>query len=102
MATYVELYGLFEDATLLSRVEVAVLVAAHQILVDPVSTNPQIAWAQQAIRNSASISAQMFHAVLAGSKEFTVAQIEATTDEALQDAVDLVVPSLAHGFGLAG
>ncbi len=98
-ADYTDLRNLANDSTLRNRVEVAVMVAANDIITaNPADTDERIAWAQQAIASPGPWAQRVLNLILAENKDLTVAQIEAATDAAIQTNVDATVDALAKGM----
>jgi hypothetical protein len=97
MATYVELYALRTDTTLLQRLSVAVLVSANVVRLEAANTaqhSNRLAWAQQAIRDPDAPAQKVLGLLLAANKDSTVAQINAASDATLQTLVDALVNTL--------
>lgn len=94
MATYTELRGLFNDDSLRNRVEVAVIIAANG-LADNINNN---AWVAQAYSNPRREADRALMAVLAENNALDVATIQASTDVALQTAVDSAVAILVKAL----
>lgn len=90
MATYIELFNLFNDAELRNKVEVAVIIAANN-LADTPGNN---AFVSDAFNDTRTVAEQALMAVLAGNSASTVAQITGASDAVIQAAVDSVVTIL--------
>lgn len=90
MATYSELRDLFNDADLLNRVEVAVIIEANG-LADNASNN---AWVAAAYSSPKQEARKALMGVLATNNGLDVAQIQGATDAQLQSAVASVVSIL--------
>ena len=100
MATYSELFGLWNESSLKNRIMVAVIVAAEAIQNEsPTTPNHanRLVWAQQTFQNPSSIAYAMFRVVLAANKDVTVQAILDATDAAIQTAVDAAVDTFATG-----
>jgi len=93
MATYKELKDLTKDSDLQDKVEVAVVVAANNLL-SGTPTTAQKAWAADVFGNPSSESKKALMAVLASNSAATVAQIRGAADSLVQAGVDAVVSVL--------
>lgn len=93
MATYTELRQLFSNPDLREKVEVAVIIAAND-LISGTPTAAQTAWAAQCFASPANEASKALMAVLASNAALTTAQILAATDEQLQMRVDAAVQTL--------
>lgn len=93
MATYNELRDLFSDSTLVGRMQVAVVIAAHGLLAGAPLADDR-AWAASVLENPRVAAEQALLFALAANKDNSVAQIQGATDAVLQTAVDAVVPEL--------
>jgi len=102
MATYMELRNLFSDDTMKNRVDVAIIIAANNLL-GGTPTPAEQGWAAAAFNSPRNEGQKAFMAVLAANKGASVAAIKGATDTALQANVDAVVATLviAHA-ALAG
>ena len=106
MASYTELRNLFDESTLRNKMAVAVIIAANEVLSDPVNfptTTADVtlqgqrkAWAAAAFADSGAIALTMLKAVLAVNAGLTTAQITGATDTAIQNNVNAVVDLLAE------
>ena len=100
MATYMELRGLFNDSDLDNKIEVACIVAAETIRNEASETANHVnrlVWAKNAMNGTTAYSKQMLKALLAANKDATVATLKASSDEAIQTAVDAAVDIFADG-----
>jgi len=109
MATYLELRNLMSDANFRNRLQAAVQVAAHEVMIDagafPTTTvdatliSDRLSWSARAINQPDQEAQKILPSVLAGARAFTAAQILAAPDEganSLLDAVKLTVDLLAQ------
>lgn len=97
MATYSELRNLFNDSDLTEKVEVAIVVAAQE-LVAGTPTTAQKAWIAAAFANPSAEAKKALMAVLAANKDVTVAAIQGATDTAIQTQVNSVVSILVDAM----
>jgi len=99
MATYLELMTLRDDADIQKRVSVACYVAANAIRTESVSIPlhaERLVWAKRVFEGSVNVGL-MIWVVLVNNAQYTTAQIQASTDAALQTAVDNAVNLFAVG-----
>lgn len=100
MATYAELFSLKNDSELRNKVVVACILASESIMIE-VDTTPnhanRLIWAASVFANPMAEANRMFMAVLAANSGFTIAQIQAATDEQIQTDVDDHVDLFATG-----
>ena len=97
MATYKELRDLFDDSDLTEKVEVAVVIAANN-LISGTPTTAQKAWAAAAFASPNAEARKALMAVLAENSGATVAQIQSATDASVQTNVNGVVPTLVDAL----
>jgi len=100
MATYAELYGLFSNASLANRAEVACVVAAEAIRNEnPATANHanRLLWAKRVFQGPAGVRNEMLMALLAGNAGLTVDVLTTVTDANLQTAVNNAVNVFADG-----
>ena len=97
MATYLELRGLFSDADLSNKLDIAIIIAANDLLSGAPSANQQ-KWAANVFSAPRAESKKALMAVLAKNKALTSTQIQGATDSAIQAQVDSVVDSLVIAF----
>lgn len=97
MATYAEIRQLFSDSTLSEKMEVAVIIAANNLLAGS-ETAAQKAWAVSVFSNPHNEAKKAMMAVLATHNALTVNQIQTATDAVVQAAVNNVVPTLVDAM----
>jgi len=97
MAAYIDLRGLFSDDELKNRADVAVIVAANNLLAGTPSLSEQ-KWAAHVFAGPRSEGVKALMSVLATNNALTIVQIQQAGDAALQTAVDIAVPSLVVAF----
>ena len=97
MATYTELRQLFADPDLREKIEVAVIIAANN-LIGATPTTAEKAWAAAAFANPGSAATKAMMAVLAKNSSASVAQIQSATDNTIQTQVNAVVPTLVDAL----
>lgn len=97
MATYTELHSLFNNAALINRVAVALLVAVDDLLTDFPTANDK-AYASVVFSSPQGEAKKVVMAVLAANSGATLAQITGATDTAIQTKVDAVVPALVDAL----
>lgn len=100
MATYDELKDAMENASLQTRMRIAVLVAADIIRVESSAvTNhaARLVWAKAAFQDPIGTAESMLRAVVIQNRAFTAAQITGATDATLQTAVNAAVDIFAQG-----
>lgn len=91
MATYLEIYELSGDGTILNKVTTAVAKKARDILNEAAPSTDRKAWADAAITDPFSKTREMIWYVLADSISLTKAQILAATDASILTAVGTAV-----------
>lgn len=107
MATYLDLHGLYDNAALRRKVEVALLVRAQSYL-DAAEPNPatteQRAWARHVFQNPSAETRAMLRYLLARHRGLTVTQLvgadgnSGVSDQSIQDAVDAVAAQFVSAF----
>ncbi len=97
MATYTELRDLFSNDVLLNKVDIAILIAANDILAGTPTENDQ-KWVASVFGSPRFAAERAYMALLAENNTATVAQITGSTDAAIQAKVDAIVPSLVVAF----
>lgn len=103
MATYDELLTLATTSTgsaLASRIQVAAVIAANKIAVEPDATTNhanRLKWAKSVFQNSSQASRDLLWCVLAKNQAATSVQIAGASDALIQTNVDLAVDILAQG-----
>lgn len=98
MAEYSELRSLFDDASLINRTSVAVVIAAEVVIgeADTVPNHTQrVAWALTVLSNPTPDARKALKYILAVNKTATVADINTATDSTLQTEVDSLINLLA-------
>ncbi len=99
MATYEELFGLYNSA-LRNRVRVACIIAAEMVMNEDSGTANHInrlIWAKSVFQNSDFEAKRMFLAVLAANNAVSVVNITGATDAAIQANVDDHIDLFADG-----
>lgn len=102
VATYLELRNLGNDSDLRNKSEVAVLVAANNVLRGATPVDAEVGWAQAVLASPAMWAQRALWVALAQNKDLTVVQITGASDADLQTAIDAVVPVLARGMTPGG
>jgi len=97
MASYTELRSLFSDDELKNRVDIAIIVAANNLL-SGTPTVPEQQWAAHAFTSPRAESEKALMVAIASNKDLSVAQIQAVADAGLQVAVDAAVSTLVVAF----
>jgi hypothetical protein len=100
MATYLEIWGLFNDSTLNSKVGSACIIAADSIRTEAGTVANHVnrlKWAKRVWADPVSIAAEMLKAVLAANNSLTLAQITGASDAAIQTAVNNAIDIFADG-----
>lgn len=100
MATYAELYNLLDNSELQNRVAVGVGVAAEMIgNEDPATENHanRLLWAARAYSQPRQVAREMLWSVVIANRAYTIEQILAADDAAVQANVDAVVDLFATG-----
>jgi len=100
MASYTELYSIFNDPTLGEKIQVACIVAAEAIRNEAPATenhSNRLVWAKKAFENPSAVRQQMLMALLAANKSMSVAELQAASDAAIQTAVNGAVNVFADG-----
>jgi hypothetical protein len=95
MATYAELIQASGDSGLISKVQVACVVAADVIRANGSATAPQKAWAKAVFSDPSSAMRTVLWSVLVQNKAQNYATIVGATDAQVQTAVDAAIPLLA-------
>ena len=106
MATYLELRDLFGDDALLRRIEVAISIAANDILQGNDTSSPpyeqtivqhenRLRWAASAIINTRQGAKNALKVILAANNTLTTLQIQGASDEAIQSNVEAVIDGVA-------
>ena len=97
MATYIELRNLFANDEFKNRIDIAVVVAANELLGGTPTVSDQ-KWAAYVFSNPRSEGQKALMSVLATNKAASTSAITSATDAAIQTAVDLAVPSLITAY----
>ncbi len=93
MASYLELRNLFSDDNLKNRSDIAVVIAANNLLSGTPTTNEQ-KWAAHVASNPRAEASKALMFILAANSGADVSAIQNASDATLQTAVDNVVSSL--------
>lgn len=88
MATYAELFSLQGDKPLLELITVAVIIAAHGIMVEPSPSAQRKAWASKAFNAPGLEAIRFMPAMLAANAGASVATIQGASDAQIQTNVD--------------
>lgn len=94
MATYAELYGLYNNAALRNLIQVAVAMKAYAILQEATPSVGRVAWAKTAMQSGQGEADYLLRYVLAGNAAAAVAQITSATDAAILASVGAAVDKL--------
>ena len=95
MATYTEIRGLYNEDDFRNKVEVAVVIAAHNLINPPATPSAnERAWAADVFANPRSEGDKALLSVLAENNGLDVSVILAASDSAIQTNVDAIVPAL--------
>lgn len=105
MATYTELFDLFDNSVLRNKVTVAVGVAADIIRNDQDTGDPwdgtnhanRLVWAAQAYSSPVVMAKRMLWFVIIANRDLTAEQILGASDAAIQSNVNAVVDLFATG-----
>lgn len=97
MATYVELYDLRSNPTLLHKVTVAVVKKAQTLLDAATPSANALAWAKKALDNPPGVAQFLFYYVLAANSAASVAVILAASDATIQTNVDAAADKFIAG-----
>jgi hypothetical protein len=98
MATYEEIYGLWQNSALQNKVRVACIIAAETIMIDPSPPTNQTAreaWAAAVFENPNAEATRMLRAVLAANADATAGNILGALDSTIQSNVDAHVDLFA-------
>lgn len=100
MATYQEMYDIWNNNTLIARMAIAVVDQAQVINVEnPATSNHanRLLWAKQTIGDPLHMARKMSADIIVQNKAATNAQILAATDAQLLSAVAAAVDVFANG-----
>jgi hypothetical protein len=101
MATYVELFTLQSDATLLQRVTSALNIASVAIFEEALSVpghDRRVLFARSITLSTNGTAQAMLKFLLGKFSTLTVAQIQGATDAAIQTSVNDAINLFAVGF----
>lgn len=108
MATYIELFNLFNSSDLRNKVAVAVAICAEEILTGNDDSAPydqtagahdvRVQWAGTAVANTIQVAGDVLKLVLAANNTLTTTQINNATDTAIQNNVRDVIDELATAY----
>jgi hypothetical protein len=97
MATYIELYDLRSNSSLLNKIVVASTKKAQTLIDLAAPTASQLAWAKKVIDNPLGVSSALFNYVLAANSSATTAAIQSASDATIQANIDAVVDKFIMG-----
>lgn len=97
MAGYLDLRGLFSNSDIINKIDIAVIVAANNVIVGT-PTVGQKKWAAFVFDSPRVESKKALMAIIAKNKELTINQILSATDNAIQSQVDSIVDLLVSAF----
>lgn len=100
MALYLDIFKLRNDRDFTARIEVATIVAAEEVRVEPQATANnanRVIWARKVFEDPKRESVRMMWAVLAANRNATIAQILEATDATLQVRLNAAVNLFADG-----
>jgi hypothetical protein len=97
MATYIELRQLYVDTDLLDKVEIAVVIAANN-LITGTETTADKAWISQVLGSPRGEAEKALKIVLAKNAGATVETIQGASDSAIQTNVNTIVPILVDAL----
>ena len=98
MATYQELFDLYNNSAMLDRVSVAVAVAAETVMNESGATTNhanRYLWARQAMISPRDEAKKFLMVVLAANKGASVAAIQSATDAQIQTNIDAAIDLMA-------
>ena len=98
MATYLELSGLYTNADLLRKIEVALLIRAQSYLDAGTPTAAQRAWSRAVFDQPRNEAQKMLLYLLAKNSGQSVATITGSSDATLQSQVDAVAAQFVSAF----
>lgn len=98
MATYAELRGLFNDATLKNKISTACVIAAYGLIDDGTPTLAQKKFAEYVFSRPDEMAQKVMMAVLAANSAASLATINAASDVAIQNNVNAVIPALVDAL----
>ncbi len=93
--TLAEMQGLFADATLLPKIQAAIVIAADGIRTEATSTAnhaARVMWARSALADATTVTAAIIlRGVLAQNAGATTGQVTGATDATIQTAVNAAI-----------
>ncbi len=98
MASYEELYGERQNASLKKKITIALVISANEIISEAGSIPGhalRFTWAKEVIANPTIVAGQVLLILLAKNKDSSIATIQNATDTIVQSAVDSVINLLA-------
>jgi NAD/NADP transhydrogenase beta subunit len=100
MATYAELHSLESDNALTQKTQVAVTIAAYDLVkTGTTPTAAQSAWASAVLQSPIVEAKKALRFVLAKNSGADMSVITTASDATIQTNVNEVVPSLVAAFG---
>lgn len=97
MATYQELYDLRQNSALRNKIAVACVKKAQTLIDSATPTANELAWCSSVFENPNAMASKLMSYVLSANSTFTVAQISAAADTAIQTNVDAAASKLIAG-----
>ncbi|MGR3220770.1 MAG: hypothetical protein ACUZ8H_13280 [Candidatus Anammoxibacter sp.] len=97
MATYTELRELFNNGDLLNKIDVAVVIAANN-LINGTPAAKDTSWAANVFNMPRGEARKALMAILAENQGLTITQITGATDTAIQAKVDGIIPALVNAL----
>ena len=94
MANYQELRDLYTDDALKNRLDVAITVAAHDLLVAASPTLEEQRWASHVLAGPRPEAEKALRFLVAANKGVSISAIKSPDDASLQTQVDGIVSSL--------
>lgn len=98
MATYTELRDLYGDDALKNRLDIAVTVAAQELMEGATPTTGEQQWAASVLRDPRPVTEQALRFLLAKDRTASVSAIQGATDAAIQARVDDIKDSLVAAW----
>ena len=93
MATYTELYKLFNDSELRNRVVAATVIAAYALLASSPTLNDRV-WFSAVMANPKGEGLKAFTAVLAANAGLSVTAIQGASDSVILSEVESIRSAL--------
>lgn len=100
MATYEELYTVWQNSGLRHKVAVAIAIAADTVRTDgtpPANQADRVVWARKVFSDPMSFVTPVMWALIAINKDASLANLLNATDAQIQAAVDAVVDHFSPG-----